>query len=219
VTQQVGLFLSAVGSVAPSSALYAVWIGSNDLFNTIGAGVVGPTAVAQAIGAAQTEAAAINALAAAGARNILVPLVSDLGTTPVLTALGGGASAAGTALALAYNAELEADLAGLSAIPGIHLSILDTFTLQDNAVADPAAFGFSNVTDPCYIGALTGGGTVCATPGQFLFWDHEHPTATSHAIIAEAALNEVAEPATFAVLGTGLAGIASLRRRRQQAAA
>jgi phospholipase/lecithinase/hemolysin len=216
VTQQVGLFLlSAVGSVAPSSALYAVWIGSNDIFNIITNGVTGTTAQQQAQGAAQTEAAALATLAAHGARDFLVPLVGDLGATPTLTLLGTQASAAGTALSLIYDAALEADLAGLTATPGIDLTYLDTFSLLDSAIADPASYGLTNVTSPCYVGLYTGGGSVCATPDQYLFWDNLHPTAVGQALIARAALEAVPEPATLAILATGLAGVATLRQRRK----
>ena len=38
LAQQVGLFLSAVSGLAPPSALYTVWAGSNDLLNIIGNG-------------------------------------------------------------------------------------------------------------------------------------------------------------------------------------
>jgi phospholipase/lecithinase/hemolysin len=114
---------------------------------------------------------------------------------------------------VAYDAALEADLAGLAATPGVHLSFLDLFTLLDNVTADPAAYGLSDVTDPCYVGPFTGGGTVCADPNAYLFWDTAHYIAVGNAIIANSAFDAVPEPGTLALLGTGLAGIAMLRRR------
>jgi phospholipase/lecithinase/hemolysin len=219
VTQQVALFESAVSGHAPSSALYSVWIGSNDVLNIVGSAVSLATATVEAQGAANTEAAAIKALAAAGAKDFLIPLVGNLGDAPELTQLGAAASAAGTALALTYDAALEADLAQLAATPGIDLTILDTFTLLTNAVKDPTAFGLTNATVPCYVGTYFGGGSVCADPGQYLFWDTLHPTAAGQAIIAQAALNALPEPASIAVLATGIAAIASLRRRSRRGAA
>ncbi len=218
VSQQVGGFLAAHGSVAPSSALYSIWIGSNDIFNIITGGVTGTAAVIDAQGAAQAEATAIKSLAAAGAKDFLVPLVTNLGKTPTLTSVSLAASAAGTALSQAYDAALVADLAALASTPGIALSYLDTFSLLDSAIATPAAYGLKNVINPCYTGPYTGvGGTVCATPNSYLFWDQLHPTATGQAIIATAAFDTVPEPAAIAILASGLAGMAALRFRPRAA--
>ncbi len=213
---QLGLFAANQGGIAPSAALYAVWAGSNDLLNIISNGVPSGTPTQAAQGAAQTEAAAIGTLAAAGARDFLVPLISDLGKTPELSNLGSTASAAGTALALIYNVALQQDLASLTAIPGTALSYLDTFTLLDNTIADPAAFGLTNVTDPCYIGTYFGGGSVCANPDQYLFWDSLHPTAADHAIIAAAAVNNVPEPGTITILSAAVVGLLAATRRRSR---
>jgi phospholipase/lecithinase/hemolysin len=118
-------------------------------------------------------------------------------------------------LAQTYNAALEADIGGLGSVPGLDLTYLDTFSLIDEAVADPGAFGFTNVTAPCYVGPFTGGGSVCADPNLYLFWDMDHPSAAAHAGIAAAAdAALVPEPGTMGLLATGLVvGIAFMHRR------
>jgi phospholipase/lecithinase/hemolysin len=70
---------------------------------------------------------------------------------------------------------------------------IDAYGLLTDAVSDPAKFGFSNVTDPCWTGGFTGyatGGTVCSTlpavQDTYLFWDTVHPTAEGHLLVAEA---------------------------------
>ncbi len=197
LTQQIGMFLATVGGITPSSALYSVWIGSNDVLNILNSGTTGPTALTEAQAAAQSAATDIGTLVTGGARNILVPLVPDLGVTPA--AIAAGAGAAGTLLAQTYNVALEADIGGLGSVPGLDFTYLDAFSLIDEAVADPGAFGFTNVTAPCYVGPFTGGGSVCADPNLYLFWDMDHPTAAAHAGIAAAAdAALVPEPGTMA---------------------
>jgi len=210
---QIGAFLAGTGGTAPSSALYSVWIGANDVLGTIA--TADPNALTDTQSAAHSEAAAIGALVTDGARNILVPLLPDLGKTPRLIAAGTVAQAGATGLSLAYNAALLADLAGITGVPGLDITVLDTFSLIDTVAADPATFGFSDATDACYIGPYTGGGTTCATPNDYLFWDTIHPSAVGHSLIANAASEAlVPEPATTTLLLTSLLGLAYTRRRR-----
>ena len=207
LVQQVALFDAATQGLAPPSALYAVWVGGTDLLNIFQSGAAGAQALALVQGAAATEATEIAALIGAGARSFLVGLLPDVGKAPSVTVFGPAAAAAASALAMAYNTALEADLSGLITA-GASLSYLDAFSLVDAAVANPGAFGLSNVTDPCYVGPLTGGGTVCATPDQYLFWDGDHPTTAAHAIVAAAAaVALVPEPGTSTLLAVGLIGL------------
>jgi len=126
LTEQIGMFLASVGGNAPSSAPYAVWIGGTDLYNILSSGVPAPVALAEAQAAAQSEAADISTLIAQGARDILVPLVPDLGVTPV--AIAAGAEAAATLLAQTYNAALVAAIGDLGTTPGLRITYLDTFS-------------------------------------------------------------------------------------------
>lgn len=212
LTAQVGMFSTAVGGVASSTALYAVWSGANDLFAILGSGA--SNAAAEAAGAALVEANAIATLAGMGAKDFVVPLLPDLGETPDITAVTG-ASALATALTAAYNAALVSDIQSLVAGTSISVSLVDTFSLIDAAVANPSAYGFTNVTAPCYTGSYTGSGTVCATPDSYLFWDGVHPTAAGQAIVAAAAEAALPEPGTLAVLGCGLAALGALRTRQR----
>jgi phospholipase/lecithinase/hemolysin len=209
------MFSAAVGGVAPASAVYAVWSGANDLFAILSGSLpLGTLTPAQAAAsAAGVEASAIATLASDGAKTFIVPLLPDLGKTPDVAA--SGASAAGTALSAAYNAVLIADIQALIAGNSISVGLVDTFSLIDAAVSDPAAYGLTDVTDRCYTGPYTGAGSGCANPDQYLFWDGVHPTAAGQAIVAAAAEAALPEPGTLAILALGLTGLAGLRARRR----
>src|SRR5262249_38427827 len=145
--------------------------------------------------AAQTETAAINVLANAGATTFIVPLLPDLGKTP----LGAPAAALATSLSALYNADLVSDLTALAVNDHISIGFIDTFSLLDAAARNPA---LTNVPDPCYSGPFTGGPpSSCPTPATSLFWDRQHPTETGHELIASLAENVVVpEPPALPVL-------------------
>jgi outer membrane lipase/esterase len=211
---QVQAFNSVHGNSAPSTALYSIWIGANDLDNILASRPPPGQALTEAEGAAAVETAAISTLAAEGAKRFIVPLVPNLGQTPDSTAAGTAAAAAATELSQVYDATLTTGIQALATADGISVTILDTYSLIDSVIADPAAYGFTNVTGSCYTGPYTGGGTPCADPNDYLFWDGLHPTAAGHAIIAAEAAADLPEPGTLALLGTGVAGLAILRRRQ-----
>lgn len=227
--QQVDAFSSGHAS-APSDALYTFSIGANDLFAILKSGLTPQQAAGAAAAAAQVVASEAGDLAAAGAKDLVLFDVPDLGVTPGITALGPAASAAATALSAFFDQQVLLDLAPIEAA-GLTVFDLNTYALIDEAVQDPSAFGFSNVTDPCWTGGFTGsatGGSLCSTlpavQDTYLFWDDVHPTAAGQLLVADAALSAlglpVPEPSTWAMLlvGFGGLGFAGYRARARAAA-
>jgi phospholipase/lecithinase/hemolysin len=226
--QQVDKFFSGHAS-APSNALYTFSIGANDLFNILGGSTGGLTPTQAAAAAAQVVASEAGELAAAGAKDLALFDVPDLGATPGIKALGPVASAAATALSAFFDQQVLLDLAPVEAA-GLTVLDLNTYALIDEAVKDPSAFGFSNVTAPCWTGGFTGsatGGSLCSTlpavQDTYLFWDDVHPTAAGHLLVADAALSAlglpVPEPSTWAMLLVGFGGLGFVGYRARARAA
>ena len=92
-------------------------------------------------------------------------------------------------LAQTYDNELGAALQAIMASGEASIDYISTYAMLDAAVANPAAYGFTNVTQPVWNGNLTYGssGTLNATGAAqngYLFFDDLHPTAAGHALLA-----------------------------------
>jgi hypothetical protein len=79
---------------------------------------------------------------------------------------------------------------------------LDVAALFSQAIADPAAFGLTNVSDSAAPGLVAGDSSyntslIVPNPNQYLFWDDLHPTQTVHAELAQYALEQLMLPGDF----------------------
>jgi outer membrane lipase/esterase len=198
------------------TGLYAIFGGANDVGDALSA--VNPfLSVATAAG---NIATIVSDLYGLGARSFLVPNLPNVGLAPGV--VGTPASAPLGALTDAFNAALAANLAGLSALPGIQIYGLDLHQLFENILLDAAQggprYGLTNTTLPCFAVPIP-----CATS---VFVDQEHPTTAAHQLIAQAAFQRVAfgqdvraipEPSTIALVAGGLLVLGGIARRRRAA--
>ncbi len=220
LSAQVPAFEAANPGGANPNGLYTIWIGSNDL----AAIPIGATAAEVGTDLADIAGnidTAINDLASVGAKNFLVVTVPNLGDTPEALAEGPAIVADLSELSASFDSTLVygsgpvPSLSALATGDSVHISVLDAYALTDAIVAHPSTYGFTNVTAPCLTGAVDyNGGTVCATPKQYLYWDAEgHPTAAANVFVADAAQGVVTpEPALTSLLAAALFGIFLVRR-------
>ena len=160
-----------------SDALYVLWAGANDYLQGVSSATV----------PVKNLTIAINSLTDVGAKKILVGNLPDLGQLPVTRTSTNSVNL--SALTQAHNQGLRRSLKILSQQHSdLEIVVLDANTLYRDAIANPAAFNFTNVTSPCLSGS-----SICSNPDQFLFWDGIHPTAAAHRIIGKTAFSTIQE--------------------------
>jgi len=189
---QVNTFTTTPPAFDPSTTLFVVWGGPNDF-------LVSPTpaTAAQAVTNLTNE---IVALESVGARNFLVPNMPDLSITPFGRSLTPAQQQGLQQLSLGFDAGLDQALAAVrgGSPSGVDIVGFDTLGALNALLANPAAFGLSNVTDPCFDGV-----SVCGNSDQYLFWDTVHPTTHVHDILGTEFAAAVPEPQTGWLVGIG----------------
>ena len=201
MSNQIAFFLSLTGGAAPSSGLYTFWGGANDIFDGL-----------NPVTAADNVANQILALHAAGANNFLWLNLPSLGKVPDLSGNPAGIALANAASTL-FDAEYTSRLLALDAL-GINVIGVDVNALFNSINANPAAFGFANITTACMT-------TAGCNPNSALYWDGEHPTTYADSFIANLAfqnLTPTPEPPSLALLALGsLFTLALIQARRRHA--
>ena len=199
---QVNLFLATHPGNASPTALYTLWGGANDIF-----------AAQNPVAAADNIATQIKELAADGGKNFLWLNLPNLGETPELNGIPP-ASAAANLASQAFDQEWAMQVANLDSL-GINVIGVDVNSLFNEILADPAAFGFSNVVAACNL-------TPGCDPNTFLYWDTIHPTTYADSFVANLAFQDAfggpfgvtPEPPTVTLLALGGVGLIILWRSR-----
>ncbi len=195
VDSQIAMYLS---NHTPSpTQLFTIWAGANDLL--IG-NQQNPTVPAQNI------ANEITTLAAAGAKQFLVPNLPLLGEIPASSALPAAQRQALDAWSVGFNQTLQAEAAALQTSLGVQIHVANVQGLFQQVLANPASFGFTNVTGSAINPGLAGNG--------YLFWDAEHPTTAADALVGELAAQSVPEPSTLVFFALSIVGVAASKKLR-----
>ena len=168
--REVERYLDDSRGVADPNALYVVWGGGGDYLTHN-----------SPVGAAQNIGSYVGTLAAAGARNFLVPNSGDLGHTPDARTNDDVAQA--QAYSIVFNNELATQLGSVHLhFPAADIRQFDTYSFLNNIIQDPTDFGFTNVTNACVSLLILS----CDNPETHLFWDSVHPTTLAHSLLGAA---------------------------------
>ncbi len=206
IATQVG---QQLGRGIDPNAVYAVWGGANDIFVQLGLAQAGTITSAQlqaAVALAATQyVQQVAALQAAGAQNLVVLNLPDIGKTPAFLAAGPAAAAQVSAITGLYNGTVQA---GLDALGG-NLLRIDMYALFNEILANPAAFGFTNTTALACAGVPSSllcspANLVAPNANQsYVFADGVHPTGGAHAAIAGVIASILESPSQAATLTEG----------------
>ena len=206
VVTQMARHITRFGSYRADEVVL-VWAGNNDVLTQVGAVGLGlPVATAiDNLRAAGTQLATLvkDQVLAKGASRVAVLNLPDYAILPGFLAAPAPTRALLTQMATEFNASLTAGLAGSNVV------MIDVRTLISSIAAQPASYGFVNVTtaacDPAKIQALTGGRVTdgsslfCnAATGQafntlrtgaststWAFADGVHPTLGGHKVVSD----------------------------------
>ncbi len=181
VQTQINTFVLSGGTFGPND-LVSVQGGANDFFNffTVNPAPTQAQIQTAAGGIALLDASNVGLAIADGAKTIIVSNLPNLGATPNFN--GSPLTAgAGFLATVTYNATLNAATQNLAALnPKVNLIQMDWYSALNVILANPAAFGFTNVTAGC-----TSSVACVLSNGQgYLFWDAVHPTEAGHELLA-----------------------------------
>lgn len=215
VLEQVGLFaqgLQATQQPADPNALYALWAGANDY---IFGGVTDSSETVKNI------ANSVGLLTQAGAKNIAVFNLPDLGKLPIVQTDTDPQlrSKQLTEITGLHNTALTNALKGFS---GANIINVDVNSLFNRVVANPAEFNFQSATIPCVIGDFANIQSVCTNPEALVFFDAVHPSSKSHNLIAQVTLAAIHKPTTAVPepsVGLGIIALGALvatKKRKQK---
>jgi outer membrane lipase/esterase len=180
VEDQITLFRNAGGRFGTGD-LVTILAGANDIFNAFNQNPNLAIPAAEQAAAAQIRNvdALVDPDAGLGARTVIVANLPNLGIIP---RFNGNAQTAqqGTDATNTFNDQFDAGVERLAVEnPQANLVQADLRGALDVIIANPAAFGFVNVTDACV------GNAACGDINSFLFFDEVHPTAAGHALLAQ----------------------------------
>jgi phospholipase/lecithinase/hemolysin len=199
IGEQIHAFLAV--NTPTDNQLLVIWGGANDFNNAVTLPIP-----ADLVDNIVSHIRAIADAAPGTALKFLVPNLPPLERTPRVLWLGqnvnSGIPLLLEMLSTAFNDHLSAALDELEGELGITILQLDIFSLAEEILMSPAAFGFANAEDTARIGDdplgkppdfLSPGSEVVENPDEYLFFDDVHPTRVWHEIAGNRAFEVVSE--------------------------
>jgi phospholipase/lecithinase/hemolysin len=207
--QEVLGYLSLLnGQMADPDGLYLVWGGANDYLPTLSTTFTPYTEPTTTV---NNLAFAVTALAGAGAKNILVVNLPDLGELPRTSSTPQSDDL--NELTQDHNTLLSQTLDLLPLASDVKLFEVDINSLFSNILNNPPQYNFTNVVNSCLTST-----SICTNFDEYFFWDEIHPTTAAHRLISDRAARTLGIPEPRLISGIALLGVwgiaGTLRRQK-----
>ncbi|MCW8936221.1 MAG: SGNH/GDSL hydrolase family protein [Gammaproteobacteria bacterium] len=180
------------GFVAPSDALYVLFIGGNDVRSAL---VAADNKDAKSIikAAAKEVKSAIKNLSIIGAKSFLVVNAPNIGIIPETQIIAAATESPeligrGRMLSNKYRKALHKAVENLQEHNDIEITEFDLFRFFNRLVKNADKYGFTNTTDACFSSVTFTFHPDCnfgLNFDQFIFFDEIHPTARVHSIVGD----------------------------------
>ena len=220
LAEQVTSYVSGLSTpnVIPASDLHIIWGGANDLFGSA-------TDAGRRSTSRTSIRANIDGLYQLGARRFLVMNLPSLERTPLVKVDPSLDGAELDRVGDVFNLALSNELAAAStSLAGVDITEFDAAAFLDSMIADPAAFGLTNVIDLAapfdpnsfIAGLATGLPASGINPDEYLFYDGLHPTSAVHSLFGNRVadvLTGVPEPSSMSAIMFGAFALCRARRR------
>ena len=195
VETQIDDFLAFVGDGAiDEDALVIYWAGENDYSQALQSPGADPETVIN--NTISNIATSLSELAGAGAENIVVANLKDLGSVPLGQSLADPALL--NQLTQAHNNALDTAISSLEAsFTDTNFVTFDVNGLLRDIANNPESFDLDLVDDPsamCWdnnFPNIDPNAVLCNNPEQYIYYDNQHFTSTIQEIIAEDIINTI----------------------------
>jgi outer membrane lipase/esterase len=202
IQTQIDNHLRKVGGSFNGTELVTVMAGGNDVFSNLGALAYGatPTQAITAMGVAGAELAGYikTQITGKGAKKVVVLNVPDIKGTPFGQSQNAQTQGLIDLMVTTFNDQLKSGLAGTSGV-----LLIDAYSASKDEVANPAAYGLSNVTGTaCILNnpqanplnsslVCSARNVVSGDVSHYLFADTVHPSPYGYQLISQLVSKEL----------------------------
>lgn len=201
---QVNAHLSRVNNTTDPEALYVLIMGGNDIrgIRSITSATLANAEIELIVDQLILQ---LTRLSDAGAQQLFVANVPNIGVIPQTLQLGETVSAQAQLYTQTYNALLKDRLTIFSQQTGVNIKLFDLYEVLEGIISNASQLGFTNTQEGCFLFDLDFDISDIQIDfhedclfglrfDRFVFFDNLHPTNATNQIVAQAMIEKLNEP-------------------------